>query len=78
MISEFDIEELVRGMGCLGDEVDVYDYVQEEYSMDWDNFCTLIRALMPFVVVGRSPITNKIYKGFGKNGVFFIKQEMEK
>jgi len=77
MVSEFDIEELVRGMHALDDEVDVYDYVYDEYEMDWENFCKLITNLMPLITVGQSPLTNKIYKGFGKDNMFFIKQEVE-
>jgi len=76
-ISEFDIEELVRGMHALDDEVDVFDFVYDEYEMDWENFCKLIGNLMPLITVGQSPLTQKVYKGFGDNNMFFIKQEVE-
>jgi len=77
MISEFDIEELVRGMHALDDEVDVYDFVHDEYEMDWENFCKLISDLMPLIIIGQSPLTQKVYRGFGTNNMFFIKQEVE-
>ena len=72
-ISEFDIEELVRGMADLDDEADVYDYIQDVYSIDWDNFCSLIMELLPLIEVGKSPLTGNTYKGLGKDGMFFIK-----
>lgn len=75
-VSEFDVEELVRGMYGLDDEVDVIDYMEEKEIM-WDSFNDLINKLLPLIQVGKSPLTKKIYKGFGKEGVFFIKQEVE-
>ena len=32
MVSEFDVEELIRGMFDLDDEIDVVDYLQEKYD----------------------------------------------
>ena len=75
MISEFDIEELVRSMYDLSDDVDVYDYVFEELDMDWGAYCNLIRDLVPLITIGQSPLTQKIYKGFGKDNMFFLKVE---
>jgi len=75
-IDEFDIEELVRGMYDLSDDVDVYDYVFEELDMDWGAYCNLIRDLVPLIIVGQSPLTQKVYKGFGKNNMFFLKVEV--
>ena len=76
MLDEFDIEELVRGMHDLSDDVDVCDYVGEKYQIPWGEFCELIEALMPLIVTGQSPLTKKMYSGFGRDGVFFIKQEI--
>ena len=77
MIDEFDIEELIRGIGGLDDEADVYDYVYDNFSIVWDDFVKIINVLMPLIVVGESPLTKKVYRGFGKDGVFFIKQELK-
>ena len=76
MIDEFDIEELVRGIGELSDDVDVYDYVNDELGIDWADFVKLVGVLMPLIMVGESPLTGKAYRGFGKDGMFFIKQEI--
>jgi hypothetical protein len=74
-IDEFDIEELVRGMHDLSDDIDVYDFIFDEYEMDWSGFCSLIRNLVPLITVGQSPLSGKVYKGFGKDNMFFLKVE---
>ena len=76
-ISEFAVEDLVRGMHDLSDDIDVVDFVDEKYQMHWEDFCCLIRNLMPLITIGQSPLTKKVYSGFGKNNVFFIKQEIK-
>ena len=77
MISEFDVEELVRGMDCLGDDVEVEDYVLQKYDCSWEAFCHIVSDLLPLIVIGESPLTGKMYRGFGKEGLFFIKQEIK-
>ena len=77
MISEFDVEELVRGMLSLDDEEDVIDALTGHYQEEvtWECFNKIIADLMPLIVIGQSPLTGKTYIGFGKDGFFFIKQE---
>lgn len=75
-IDDFDVEELVRGMFELSDDADVCDVVEEKFNIDWDSFVSLIAHLMPLIVIGESPLTHKLYSGFGKDNMFFIKQEI--
>ena len=79
-VSEFDVEELVRGMFNLDDEIDIVDFIGEKYEdeVTWNCYCKIISYLLPLIVIGESPLTKKIYRGFGKDGVFFIKQEITK
>ena len=79
-VSEFDVEELVRGMFNLDDEIDIVDFIGEKYEdeVTWNCYCKIISNLLPLIVIGESPLTKKIYRGFGKDGVFFIKQEITK
>ena len=76
-ISDFYIEELVRGIGGLNDEVDIDNYLYDKFSIEFDGFGKIIRALLPLITVGESPLTKKVYKGFGKDNMFFIKQEVD-
>lgn len=77
-MTEFAVEELVRGMFNLDDEVDIVDFIEEHYEdeITWDCFNKVIKDLLPLIVIGQSPLTNKVYHGFGKDGIFFIKQEI--
>ncbi len=79
MVSEFEVEELVRGMFGLGDDVDIDDYIYEHYDsqVSFEGFALIVRDLLPLIVVGQSPLTQKTYKGFGKDNMFFIKQEVD-
>ena len=79
MISEFDVEELIRGIFDLDDEIDVCDYLGEKYEdeVSWECFVKIVNDLIPFIVVGKSSLTKKAYRGFGKNGMFFLKQEIK-
>ena len=73
-INWFDAEELVRGMDNLDDSVDIEDHLAEKYGLGLDEFCTIINKLLPLVIVGKSPLTGQIFRGFGKDGVFFLKE----
>jgi len=77
MISEFDVEELIRGIGDLDDEAEVDEYVYDQFGVEWDSFVRIIETLTPLIVMGQSPLTQKTYRGFGKDGMFFIKQEVD-
>jgi len=79
MINEFDVEELIKGMFDLDDEIDVLDYLEEKYEneVSWECFVKIINDLTPLIVIGKSPLTEKAYRGFGKNGMFFLKQEIK-
>ena len=76
-IDGFDIEELIRGIGGLNDDADIYDYLYDKFNVDFDDFHKIVECLMRHIVVGESPLTKKIYKGFGKDNMFFIKQEVK-
>ncbi len=45
--------------------------------MGIERFDSLINALLPLIDVGKSPLTNKRYKGFAVNGAWFAKVEIE-
>ena len=75
-VSEFDVEELVRGMHSLSDDVDVIDFIGDKYQISWDDFCQIIRDLMPLIAISKSALTEKVYRGFGNESMFFIKQEI--
>lgn len=48
------------------------------FGIDLDNFTELISLLLPMIDYVKSPLTNKIYKGFAdtENKVWLIKTEV--
>jgi hypothetical protein len=83
MTDEFDAACLAA---CLfgKEEPDTDDQVDqiEEQLMERFNICLgqlsdLIDLLMPFCSVGRSPLTDTIYRGFAKDGCFIVKTEVK-
>ena len=77
MISEFDVEELVRGLLDLDDDIDVIDALTGHYQEEvtWECYVKIINDLLPRIVVGQSTLTKKTYKRVWCKRVFFIKQE---
>jgi len=48
MISEFDVEELVRGMFELDDDVDAIDFLGNYYGggVEWETYVQIIEELI--------------------------------
>lgn len=57
------------------DEDGVADDLFDKYGIEYDAFEALIDDLMPLIEAGKSPLTEKLFKGFGKDGVFLSKIE---
>ena len=59
-------------------ELDLDELLIEKYNIEsYDAFRKLLDDLMPMIAMGESPLTKKVYKGFGKNGVFLCKIEAD-
>ena len=72
-VSYFDIEELIRGLGQLDDEADIDQYLFDKYEIGFDQFSKVVEDLLPLVTVSKSALTDTVYKGFGKDGLFLLK-----
>jgi hypothetical protein len=72
-LSYFDIEELVRGMDDLDDDADIDQHLFDKYEVGFDEFSKIVCALLPLVVISKSALTETVYKGFGKDGLFLLK-----
>jgi len=79
MIHPFEIEELAcEILGLDYDEIDantaiIEEHLIEEFNIDFDMFCELINRLVPLIEVGKSPLTDEIFKGFAKDGMWLSK-----
>lgn len=81
----YDIYELARYLAFNDapeefyedDEDDIFEnYIYERYGCDIEQFEELINYLLPLCAVGKSPLTDKLYQGFGTGNLWLIKKEV--
>lgn len=76
-------EELAMHLTGFDPVYDDFDYDQVEellydkYSIDMEPFNKLVGELVNLINVGESPLTKKIYKGFGHDGFWLVKKEIK-
>lgn len=58
------------------EENDLEQILYDKIDIDIDQFYLLIEKLLPFCEHAKSELTGIAYRGFGKNGVWLIKQEV--
>lgn len=78
-LNEFEVEELVRHMFQLEDEDDLDaldEAIFEQWGTTFENFKAMLEQLVPLIEVGTSELTGKTYKGFGKDGLWLVKEEV--
>lgn len=75
MIDLYDLLNHLCGYG-IDDEP---EYPEEDfivkYGIEWERAELVIRDLMPLAMIAKSPLTEKVYQGFGKDGLWIVKQE---
>lgn len=81
-LGDIDVEELAcEIVGLDYDEIDadtetINVELQNKFGIDLHDFAQLMEKLLPMIDVGESILTHKKYKGFGKNGIWLLKQEI--
>ena len=85
MFNEFDTEELAcKIVGLDYDEIDadteiIEEKLYDEFGIDLEIFTRLINKLTPLIDVGKSPLTNELFKGFSnQNGLWLLKMRVDK
>lgn len=75
----FEFEELMAAILEVDDDNwdDIPDKFFEKYEIDFDNAYQLVQDLLPLCAVGKSPLTDTVYQGFAKDGVFIVKREVK-
>jgi len=68
-VDHWDAEELgayICGIDPDGAETEeIENAMYEKFNIDLDNFREILSHLLPLIDYGKSPLTNKRYKGFG-------------
>ena len=61
------------------DEMD-YDKLDEllidKYGSDYMSFGKIVTDLIPLITIAKSELTNKVYKGFALDGLWYGKKEV--
>lgn len=68
-LSDDDLNEM--------DESDVNELLWNKYDIDADCFDTLVNDLLPLCCIAKSDLTNTWYRGFGKDGLWLMKQQIK-
>lgn len=83
-LTYFNVEELaahILGVTEQYEESDepsylIEDVLYEELGINFDTFHEIVSLLVPLITVAESPLTKKLYKGFGADGVWLVKEEV--
>ena len=70
-----EVEQLSNVLGDLEEE-DLENILYNHCDINFDQFYLLIERLLPLCERAQSELTGKWYRGFGKNGFWAIKQEI--
>lgn len=50
----------------------------EKYGIDMHGFQNAVELLLPMIHVSRSPLTNAVYRGFGDDEKFIVKEKIQR
>ena len=73
-----EAEELaveVLGISEESDHTDIEDALADKLGCSFEQFREIATALMPFTITARTAITDELFHGFVKNGMFICKQK---
>lgn len=80
----FDIYELLAhlselkepGVFDIEDDSSLEDFLYDYYGINIEEFENLINDLLPLCDKAKSPLTDKLYQGFGTGNYWLIKKEV--
>lgn len=73
-----DLAIAVLGLDADFDDEDLIEQkIEDRFDIDFDTFGEIASALLPFVEVGKSPLTGTVYKGFANRDCWLAKREIK-
>ena len=76
-----DLFELISFLTKLDrddhDDSDLEDELYRMFEIDIEQFENLIKHLLPLCCIAESPLTGKLYQGFGTENIWLIKKEIK-
>lgn len=84
MDMDFEIEELAYRAGGKSEseteealnEGDIDDFLLEKYEVTFEQYCKIVRDLIPFTNAWQSPLTKELYQGFVDSTYAIVKQKV--
>lgn len=80
-MNELEILELAIAVLDLPADFDDEDVIElkiaDLFDIDLETFGKIASALQPFAMMGRSPLTNTVYRGFARNDCWLAKMEVQ-
>lgn len=68
----------VLGIPCDFDDEDAIEQkIYNLFGIDLATFAQVASSLLPFAMVGRSPLTGIVYQGFAHNDCWLAKKEVQ-
>lgn len=82
-LNYYEVEELAcKFLGLDYDSIDanteiIEEKLSDEYYIDLSIFSDIVSKLLPLIDVGKSPLTDELYKGFSSEGIWLVKMKVE-
>jgi hypothetical protein len=79
MLDWFEIEELAIHLCGLPEDAeseDIEEALYDKFEISFDQFHRLAAHLVPLCMIAESPLSKKVYRGFGADGTWLAKQEL--
>lgn len=79
----YDLAAYITGLDSWQDsEEEIEQKILDDFSIEFDDFCRLMRKITPMIDVAQSELTSKTYKGFGGidakgRSIWLLKIEIE-
>lgn len=77
-----DLYELIAYLAQINrdeyEDSDLGEILYDQFSIDLEEFENLINKLLPLCCIAESPLTGKIYQGFGTGTTWLIKKGLDK
>jgi peroxiredoxin len=75
----YDIEELAAVVLGFSDDreysSDIIDEgLDKRFEISFDQFKKIVKALIPFTIPAKSPLTGEMWQGFVNDGAFIVKE----
>ena len=76
-----DLYELIAYLAQINrdeyEDSDLEEALYNQFDITMEQFENLIEKLLPLCCIAESPLTNKLYQGFGTNNIWLIKKEVK-